>query len=132
MMNYAKNKKMFAEVDKLCSDLDLNHIAPLKYFDSNDYMEKVIDSGFKAVITGIDSYGLNEDFLGAIIDENIYDKLLDLQQRTNLDISGNNGEFKTLVVDGPFFKRKLNILDTEKDMESDFSGTLNIKDVELN
>jgi len=64
-----------------------------------DQFKELVDLGFKAVLTCVDSKVLYESFAGKIID---HDFLASLP--ANVDPCGEKGEFHTFVFDGPNFK----------------------------
>jgi diphthine-ammonia ligase len=119
-----------SRIDSLCKEVGLESIAPLWHRDPLDYMQEVVDLGFKVMITSVSAEGLDESWLGRIIDEDLLEELKGLHKKYGLHMAFEGGEAETLVLDGPIFKKKLNILDSEKIWEVD-SGYLVIKDAEL-
>jgi uncharacterized protein (TIGR00290 family) len=65
---------------------------------------RLIDAGFRAIITCVDSEQLCPSFAGRHFD---YVLLEDLP--TNVDPCGENGEFHTVVVAGPCFESELHV-----------------------
>ncbi|EKQ53226.1 MAG: metal-binding-domain/4Fe-4S-binding-domain containing ABC transporter, ATP-binding protein [Methanobacterium sp. Maddingley MBC34] len=119
-----------SRIDSLCKEAGLESIAPLWHRDPLDYMQEVFDLGFKVMITSVSAEGLDESWLGRIIDEDLLEELKGLHEKYGLHMAFEGGEAETLVLDGPIFKKKLNILDSEKIWEVD-NGYLVIKDAEL-
>ncbi len=74
-------------------------------------IQELIEAGFEAVIVTTRKDLLGEEWLGRRID---HDFLRDISQVNGVDISGENGEYHTLVVSGPIFKKRLKILKSEK------------------
>ena len=73
----------------------------------------------------------NLQYVGSVtIDEDLLEELKVLNEKHGLHMAFEGGEAETLVLDGPIFKKRLNILDTEKVWNVD-SGNLLIKDAEL-
>ena len=66
-------------------------------------VEDFIQSGFKAIVTSIWLKKLDRKYLGRHINRNF---LIDLKKEA-VDICGENGEYHSLVYDGPCFKRPL-------------------------
>jgi uncharacterized protein (TIGR00290 family) len=77
-------------------------IFPIWKRDTGELAQTFIDSGFKAIVTCIDSKVLNKAFVGRIIDKCFLAEL-----PANVDPSGENGEFHSFLFDGPIFKRKI-------------------------
>ena len=93
-------------------------------------MNLVIDSGFTVILSGVAAYGLDEKWLGRVIDRKTLAELIKLSEKTYINIAFEGGEAETLVIDGPIFKRRIEILDAEIDWDVS-SGTYNILDARL-
>ncbi len=61
-----------------------------------------MDSGFKAVITCVDSLHLDSRFAGREFDGSFLAEL-----PSNVDPCGENGEFHSFVYDGPIFRKRI-------------------------
>jgi diphthine-ammonia ligase len=119
-----------SRIDNLCHEVGLKSKAPLWHRDPLDYMQEVVDLGFEVMITSVSAEGLDESWLGRVVDEDLLEELKGLHEKYGLHMAFEGGEAETLVLDGPIFKKKINILDSEKIWEVD-SGYLVIKDAEL-
>jgi diphthine-ammonia ligase len=119
-----------SRIDKICKELGLQSNAPLWHLDPLKYMEEIIKLGFKVIITSVSAEGLDESWLGRKIDQNLLKDLLKLHKKYGLHLAFEGGEAETLVLDGPLFKKRLNIIDSEKVWEGD-SGYLVIKEASL-
>lgn len=81
----------------------------LEYYDllwgqpTRSILERFIQSGFKAVVTSIWLKKLDRKYLGRQVDA---DFLADLEKEA-VDVCGENGEYHSLVYDGPYFKKPL-------------------------
>jgi diphthamide synthase (EF-2-diphthine--ammonia ligase) len=58
----------------------------------------------------------SKDFIGRVIEK---DLIRELQMR-NICPCGENGEFHTFVIDGPMFRRKIEILESEPILKEGF------------
>ena len=65
-------------------------------------INEFIELGFKTICCCTDSSKLDNRFLGQIIDKEWIRKL-----PSNVDVCGENGEFHTICIDGPFFDMPL-------------------------
>ena len=119
-----------SRIDKICNELGLQSKAPLWHIDPQRYMEEIIELGFEVIITSVSAEGLDESWLGRKIDQKLLKDLLNLQKKFGLHLAFEGGEAETLVLDGPLFKKRLNILDSKKVWERD-SGYLVIKEASL-
>lgn len=82
------------------SEVAMKGIFPIWNSDTADLAKDFIASGFKAVVTCVDSKALDEKFVGKILDEHFLSEL-----PSNVDPCGENGEFHSFVFDGPIFKQ---------------------------
>jgi len=124
--NYQKQR-----VDKICEKIGLMSIAPLWHIDEERYMNELIKDKFKVIITGIAAEGLDRNFLGKSIDKRIIEKLKKINKGNNLHISGEGGEFETLVLDCPLYKKRIEIRKFKIKMENACTGCYIIKKVRL-
>ncbi|MEM8996936.1 MAG: ATP-binding protein [Acidobacteriota bacterium] len=79
-------------------------IFPLWGQDTGELAESMIDGGLRARLVGIDTRVLAPTFLGRAFDRGLLDDL-----PPGVDPCGENGEFHTLVIDGPGFSRPLDV-----------------------
>lgn len=99
-----------SRIQRICSELDLWCFNPLWQIDQVDYLRMLRARGFRVIVTGVFAYPLDESFLGAEIDDGMIAKLEALQKRYGISPSGEGGELETLVLDGPIFRRRLEVL----------------------
>ena len=98
-------------VDRICRDLDIELILPLWRQRSESLLRQIIDSGFEVFIVSIKDGLLDREWLGRRIDENFSEDLAALD--ASIDPCGENGEFHTIVTDGPIFKKRIVISESE-------------------
>jgi len=84
--------------------LKMNAVFPLWKKNTNQLACSFIDSGFKAVITCVDTQYLDAGFCGREYDKSF---LSDLP--ASVDPCGENGEFHTFVYAGPVFDREISV-----------------------
>ena len=119
-----------SRIDAVCRELSLEPIAPLWGEDPERLLREMIDLGFHAVIVGVYAYGLDRGWLGRRIDLAALRDLAELNRRHGISIVGEGGEYETLVLDAPLFKKRIRLLQTETVWE-DHSGHLTVKKAEL-
>lgn len=117
-------------IQKIADYYGISHYAPLWKTDTNEYMISLIKNGFKAVIVSVSALGLDESFLGRVIDEEILEKLKLLNKKYGVHIAGEGGEYETFVTDAPIFKKKLKIEKSRKIIEN-LNGVLVIESISL-
>ena len=118
-------------VEKICADLGLKCIAPLWLTDQEKYLYEILSKGFEVIFTGIAAQGLNEKWLGRKLDEKAISELVALHRRYGSHIGGEGGEYETLVIDGPIFKKRIELIETYKAMENECTGKLEILNAKL-
>ena len=123
--NYQRSR-----IEKLADELDMMVISPYWHKDPKEYMDLVIGSGFKVIISGVFAEGLDESWLGRIIDEEALAELVKISEKTYLHLAFEGGEAETLVIDGPIFKKRIEILGADIDWHND-NGTYNVIDARL-
>jgi len=117
-------------IDKACAELGLQSITPLWKENPLILLEELVDKGFKAIIIGVYAYGFKKDWLGREIDEGAIGDLLTLNQKHGISVVGEGGEYETLVIDAPFFTRRIDLVETEKVWENQ-GGCLHVKRARL-
>jgi ABC transporter with metal-binding/Fe-S-binding domain ATP-binding protein len=117
-------------VSKICKSLKLKMIAPLWGKKPDFLWKRILDAGFEVMITSVSADGLGKEWLGRIIDKKNLEKLKKMAKKYKIHLSGEGGEFETLVLNGPIFKRRLEIISSEVEWDGD-SGRFVIKDAKL-
>jgi len=84
------------------SKIGMKGIFPIWKRDAAVLAHEFIESGFKAVITCIDSNLLDRMFIGRTFDEQFLSELA-----STVDPCGENGEFHSFVYDGPIFRQRI-------------------------
>jgi len=82
----------------------LQYYAPLWRKPTKIILEDFINQGFKAVVCSVWLKKLDKKYLGRKIDKEF---LKDILGEKKIDPAGENGEYHTLVYDGPCFKKPL-------------------------
>ncbi len=118
-------------IEKIADSLGLKVFSPLWHMDQEKEMREILDSGFKFIITKIAAEGLDKNWLGKEINSEDIDKLVKLSEKVGFNIAGEGGEFESLMIDGPIFKKRIQIEETKIKMESSICGELLIKKVKL-
>jgi diphthine-ammonia ligase len=98
-------------LDRICKEVGLTPVRPLWHRDTQQILEEFINAGFKATLVRVITNLLSMDWLGREINKKFLDDLLKLG---TVDPCGENGEFHTFVTDGPLFKKRIEILESEK------------------
>ena len=120
--NYQKER-----IDRICNELNIASIAPLWHIEPKKYLKELIKNNFRVIIAGIAADGLTKDFLGSEIDNDFIKKI----EKLNIHLGGEGGEYESLVLDCPLFKKKLKIKKARIEMENKCTGKFIVEDAEL-
>ena len=96
-------------IQKICNSLKLEVFNPLWQKDQFELLEEIIKNKFEAIITGVFAYPLDKSWLGRKINREFIKDIKTLQKKYGINPAGEGGEFETLVLDCPLFKKKLKI-----------------------
>jgi uncharacterized protein (TIGR00290 family) len=103
-------------VERVCGELGITPVEPLWNMQPRAIMEEFLGLGFKAVIVSCQADKLGKEFVGRYLDSDIVNEF----ERLGVCPCGENGEYHTLVVDGPIFKDKIEILESEPLLKEGF------------
>ncbi len=120
-----------SRVERICEELGLACFAPYWHYDVEKYLKEIIAAGFKVVITSVSAEGLGGELLGKELNLDMVERLKAISSRTMFHLGFEGGEAETIVLDGPIFKKRIEILEAEKVMESRNSGYLRIRKLGL-
>ena len=112
---------------RVCDELGLWCFNPLWLMKEEKLIEKILSYGFKALITRLAVYPFEEKFLGKFIDKEFVEYL----RRIGANVSGEGGEYETLVTWMPMFRREIRILKYSK-IVRESEGEILIERAELN
>ncbi len=93
---------------KICEENGLKMFAPLWKKNPEDIVREVAEK-FEAIIVKVSAEGLDEKWLGRRIDSKAVEELMELSKRYGIHPAGEGGEFETLVLNAPLYKKKLKI-----------------------
>jgi len=119
--NYQKGR-----IDRICEDLGFESVTPLWKKDPDGLLNEILEEGFKTIITSVSAEGLTREWLGREIDQNCIKDLKRLNEEKGVHVTGEGGEYETLVLDAPFFEKRIEIEKSEGIWKGD-RGSLNIK-----
>lgn len=93
-----------------CKSVGIEPVFPLWQEDREKLVFELIELRYKSYIKCIRNNDLPKDILGKELNNDI----ISIMKERNIDICGENGEYHTIVLDGPIFKYPIdvNILET--------------------
>ena len=102
-------------IERVCSEMDIVPRFPLWGEDQTKIVTDFINLGFEAVIVAAKAELMGEEWLGRKLDEAL---IADLK-KYNITPCGEAGEYHTLVIDGPLFKKRMEIIEAAKVLRED-------------
>lgn len=123
--NYQKKR-----IDDICTELKIESLSPLWKMKPKDMLKEMVSKRFVILISAVAAGGLGPEWLGKEIDNTTIEELSDLHNVCYVCTAGEGGEFETLVLDAPFFKKRLKIIEAENIWEGK-SGEFRVKDAVL-
>ena len=120
-------KKCF---EKICKKIGLKIITPLWKIDAREYMNDLIDSKFKFILTSVSSGGINDTWLGKIISADDISELDKLSNKYGFNLNFEGGEAETFVVDCPLYSHPIKIKKS-KTVWDGYIGRFEIEDAHL-
>lgn len=113
-------------VERVCGEIGIEAREPLWGRPTAELLDTFIELGFEAVIVGVNSKHMDEKWVGRFVDSSFRDYL----HSNNIDPCGENGEYHTVVINGPLFARKLSLVTGGVISKNEYR-LLDIKDVRL-
>jgi ABC transporter with metal-binding/Fe-S-binding domain ATP-binding protein len=116
-----------SRIDHICKNLGIQSLAPLWMKDPETLLREVVKLGFKIIIISCSAQGLDETWLGRLLDEQAIDEIMELSTKFGINPTFEGGEAETFVIDSPLFNQKIKILSAEKRWYPIETGTYRIK-----
>jgi len=100
-------------LERMSEELGIKSFTPLWHQSSESHMKNLVANGFKVMITGVSTEGLDSDWLGCVLTEESLHELSLIASKYRFHVDGEGGEYETLVIAGPHMIGELEI-DFEK------------------
>ena len=114
----------------ICEKNQLKIISPLWNKEPESYMKELLNENFEYIISTVSSDGLNDSWLGRIIDKNGLDELQKLQKKFRFNLNFEGGEAETFVTNCPLFEKRLLIQDSITEWDG-YRGRFEILEAKL-
>ncbi len=100
-------------IDAICKKHGFRLLAPLWGEEPEKILNEVAER-FEAIIASVSAMGLDETFLGRKIDHSCIQDLKKASIKYGVNLAGEGGEYESLVLDAPLFRRRISIKKLEK------------------
>ncbi len=94
-------------VERVCGEIGIQALEPLWEIPAEDIIKEFLDSGFKAVIVSAKADIMGKEYIGRELDLPLVEEF----KKKGICPCGEKGEYHTLVIDGPIFKKRLQIVE---------------------
>jgi len=98
-----------SRLERLGQRLGLRSWTPLWHHDGLQHLQDLVDHGFQVMVTSVSCEGLDEGWLGTVLDEASLRCLAELAERYRFNVEGEGGEYETLVIAGPHLPGRLEV-----------------------
>lgn len=98
-----------SRIQNICHEQGLECFNPLWQKNQIELLEEMLKEKFKIIISGVFAYPLNEKWVGRKVDKKFIDEMRKLNEKYKINPAGEGGEFESLVVNCPLFKKKLEV-----------------------
>jgi ABC transporter with metal-binding/Fe-S-binding domain ATP-binding protein len=112
-------------LDQICNDIGIKSFAPLWHKDPRELLGEMVGEGFEIMIVGCSAEGLDERWLGRILDGKALAGLDRLHEKYGIHVAGEGGEYESMVLYGPHMRRRIR-LEYEKEWRV-HSGQITVK-----
>ena len=119
-----------ARMNRVGHELGVHVFAPLWRRNPEHLLADYLAAGFSVRFSSVSAEGLDASWLGRPLDATAASDLLRLRDRVGLHPCGEGGEYETVVLHAPFFRRRLEVLEAEPAWEGT-SGSWRITQARL-
>ena len=114
----------------ICKKNNLEVLSPLWDTKPESYMDELLKENFQYIISSVSSDGLDDSWLGQIIDKNGLENLKKLQKQFRFNLNFEGGEAETFVTNCPLFEKSLFIQDSTTEWDG-YRGRFEILEAKL-
>ncbi|KAI8365387.1 uncharacterized protein BYT42DRAFT_589729 [Radiomyces spectabilis] len=105
-------------VEHVCNRLGLTSLAYLWQRDQKELLAEMASAGVNAILIKVAAMGLKPVHLGKSIGQ-MFPMLCAMNEKYDLHICGEGGEYETFTIDCPLFKKRISVEETETIVHSD-------------
>jgi len=98
-----------SRIQKICNELGIECFNPLWKKGQLELLSEILKNKFEVVIIGVAAYPLDVSWILRKIDRKFINDVKKLNEKYKINPAGEGGEFESLVLNCPLFKRKLKV-----------------------
>ncbi|MFQ5970129.1 MAG: diphthine--ammonia ligase [Nitrososphaerales archaeon] len=115
---------------QIANKLGLKYYSPSWRADQTKYVYDLLKNNFSIMIVGVSASGLDESWLGRLLDRAGLNELKHLSKKYGFNVAFEGGEAETFVLDCPIFKKRIEVKRAKKHWDG-YRGYFQILDVAL-
>ena len=119
-----------SRIQRICNKLGIECFNPLWQRNQFELLEEILKLKFDVIIAGVFAEGMGE-FLGKKIDAEFVSRIRKMHEQYKINPAGEGGEFESLVLDAPFFKKGMRILKSQVKEDKHRGRILEIDETDL-
>ena len=96
---------------RICEELGVKMYAPLWHHDPESLLCEMIKY-MDIRIVKVAAAGMDELWLGRRFDDKMIEDLKALNRKYRVHVAGEGGEYETLVLDAPYYMKRINLIET--------------------
>lgn len=98
-------------LDAICDEMGIRSFAPLWHTAPVKLLWEMIDQGYEMLIGSVAAMGLGPDWIGRKLDMDALSEILRMCSSYGINPDGEGGDFETLVLYAPGFRKRIEITD---------------------
>jgi diphthine-ammonia ligase len=118
-----------SRVKRICEELGIKMYAPLWHMEPEKLLREMITLMDIRMIK-VAAAGMDQSWLGRRFDDTLIEDLKALNRKYRVHIAGEGGEYESLVLDAPFYKKRIDLLATRNIWMGDH-GIMKVVEAEL-
>ncbi len=126
LSNYQRER-----IEKICDELGLKVYSPLWHKNQEHELKEIVRKKFEIAFSSIACAGMDQFWLGKMLTEATILELKKLHGKFRINVAGEGGEYETLVLDCPLFKKKIVVQKSETKMQNECTGRWEIKKAKI-
>jgi len=119
-----------SRVRRICAELGIKMYAPLWHVESERLLREMTEL-MDIRMVKVAAAGMDESWLGRRFDEKLIEDLKALNRKYRVHIAGEGGEYESLVLDAPFYRKRIDLLKIRNIWKGDH-GIMKVVAAQLN
>jgi len=119
-----------SRVRRICAELGIKMYAPLWHVESERLLREMTEL-MDIRMVKVAAEGMDESWLGRRFDEKLIEDLKALNRKYRVHIAGEGGEYESLVLDAPFYRKRIDLLKIRNIWKGDH-GIMKVVAAQLN